>query len=110
MPPVQKLTRDEPTTENRVVSLPGNSSRLNNNTNDKDSNIDQNSILSRQHFSQESGVHSTEPSSQFEDRDEPALLRRVPVERLLIFDVVTHVYICQPSISAPHLKGATHEA
>lgn len=46
-------------------------SHLNDNTQDEDSRVDDDCVLSRDDLCEEPGIHCTEPGAEFEDRCEP---------------------------------------
>ena len=84
-------TRYETTTENSVVALACGSGALNDDTDDENGNVDENSVFTGENLSEESRVHCSEPSTEFENGYEPTLLGGVPRESLLVLDVVAHV-------------------
>lgn len=73
------------------MSLSSNSGSLDDDTKNEDRNVDQDSVFSGKNFGKESRIHGTQPSAQFENSNEPALLRGVPVQRFLVRDVIAHV-------------------
>jgi hypothetical protein len=67
------LTSDESTREDRVMAC-GDRSGLNDHSDDENDDVHQDSVLSGEDLGKETGVHGTEPGTQFENGDEPALL------------------------------------
>lgn len=79
----------------------GDGGCLNNDSDDEHGDIDEDGVFSGENLSQETRVHSTEPCTEFENRDEPALLRGVPLQGFLVGDVVSHVCVLQLAAYIP---------
>lgn len=82
----------ETATENSVVALTGGGSALDDDTDHEDCDANENSVFTGEDLSDETGVHCSEPGTEFENGYEPTLLGGVPFKGLLILNVVTHVW------------------
>ena len=88
-----RYTSNKSTPQDRAVAGWGDCSCLNDDPNDEDSDVDQDSVFSRQDLSEKAGVHCPKPRTQFEDGYQPSLLGIIPSQSCLILDIAAHVCV-----------------